>query len=144
MAENPKIQEEKDKVFTDTASSSAGKTPVENKNTAEDKSSVEKQTEQKTSGSYLAETEQAQTKKKNILQELFANGNKLITLPNSDIIINDETRRLVALFSDGTYLVSKDHRFDGPVYNFEKTIKKRKIPINPPQYIAVISFWLTY
>lgn len=88
------------------------------------------------SGSYLAENEAEQGKKKNILEELFANGNKLLTLPDSDILISDETRRLVALFSDGTYLVSKDHRFDGPVYNFEKTIKRRKIPIKAPEYVS--------
>lgn len=88
------------------------------------------------SGSYLAENEAEQGKKKNILEELFANGNKLLTLPDSDILISDETRRLVALFSDGTYLVSKDHRFDGPVYNFEKTIKRRKIPIKTPEYVS--------
>ncbi len=86
--------------------------------------------------SYLAENEVEQGQKKNILEELFANDNRLLTLPNSDILISNETRRLVALFSDGTYLVSKDHRFDGPVYNFEKTIKKRKIPIKPPLYVS--------
>ena len=85
------------------------------------------------SGSYLAESSSEQSKKTNILEDLFANGNKLLTLPDSDITLSDETRRLVALFSDGTYLVSKDHRFDGPVYNFEKTIKKRRIPIKTPQ-----------
>lgn len=88
------------------------------------------------SGSYLAESSTDTTKKKNILEELFANGNKLLTLPDSDISISDETRRLVALFSDGTYLVSKEHRFDGPVYNFEKTIKKRKMLIKAPQYVS--------
>ncbi len=88
------------------------------------------------SGSYLAESEVEQSKKKNILEELFVDGNRLLTLPDSDISIGDETRRLVALFSDGTYLVSRDHRFDGPVYNFEKTIKRRKIPIKAPQYVS--------
>lgn len=88
------------------------------------------------SGSYLADTIVEQTKKTNILEELFGSGNRLLTLPDSDIQINDETRRLVALFSDGTYLVSKEHRFDGSVYNFEKTIKRRKIPIQPPRYVT--------
>ena len=91
---------------------------------------------QSSSGSYLVENNNEQTKKHNILEDLFANGNKLLTLPGSDISISDETRRLVALFSDGTYLVSKDHRFDGPVYNFEKTIKKRKIPIKAAEYVS--------
>lgn len=88
------------------------------------------------SNSYLATSETEQTKKKNILKELFVNGNKLLTLPDSDISISEETRRLLALFSDGTYLVSRDHRFDGSVYNFEKTIKKRKLPIKAPQYVS--------
>lgn len=90
----------------------------------------------KSSGSYLAESSSEQAKKSNILEDLFANGNKLLTLPDSDITLSDETRRLVALFSDGTYLVSKEHRFDGPVYNFEKTIKKRRMPIKTPQYVS--------
>lgn len=101
-----------------------------------EKAKEEEKKDQSTSSSYLAAEETSQTKKKNILEELFSNGNKLLTLPNSDISISDETRRLVALFSDGTYLVSKDHRFDGPVYNFEKTIKRRKIPIKAPQYVS--------
>ena len=91
---------------------------------------------QSSSGSYLVENNNEQTKKRKILEDLFSNGNKLLTLPGSDISISDETRRLVALFSDGTYLVSKDHRFDGPVYNFEKTIKKRKIPIKAAEYVS--------
>ncbi len=94
-------------------------------------------TETPSSGSYLLETSTEQTHKVNILEKLFGAGNKLITLPsNPDIQISDETRRLLALFSDGTYLVSKEHRFDGLVYNFEKTIKRRKLPINPPNYVS--------
>lgn len=100
------------------------------------KNDKEKAGQGTSSGSYLADNNPGQSKKKNILEELFKNDNKLITLPDSDLMISDETRRLVALFSDGTYLVSKDHRFDGPVYNFEKIIKKRKIPINQPQYVS--------
>jgi type II secretory ATPase GspE/PulE/Tfp pilus assembly ATPase PilB-like protein len=87
-------------------------------------------------GSYLAVSEGEQTKKKNILEELFGNGNKLLTVPNGEISVSDETRRLIALFSDGTYLVSKDHRFDGPIYNFETTIKRRKLPIKKAQYVS--------
>ncbi|MBQ8870127.1 MAG: Flp pilus assembly complex ATPase component TadA [Alphaproteobacteria bacterium] len=128
MADNPETEVGKKDLSTDTAINSVGK-DVESKVLSEDKN-------QQANVSYLAEAETVQTKKKNILQELFSNGNKLLTLPDSDIILSDETRRLVALFSDGTYLVSKDHRFDGPVYNFEKTIKRRKIPIRTPQYVS--------
>ncbi len=76
-------------------------------------------------------------KKGNLFDRLFANGNRLITLRGSDIAISNETRRLLALFSDGTYLVSKDNRFDGAVYNFESNVKRRKIPIKPPTYVTL-------
>ena len=76
-------------------------------------------------------------KKGNLFDRLFANGNRLLTLRGSDIAISNETRRLLALFSDGTYLVSKDNRFDGAVYNFESNVKRRKIPIKPPTYVTL-------
>ncbi len=79
-----------------------------------------------------------QAKKPSLFDRLFANGNKLITLSGaSDIIISNETRRLLALFSDGTYLVSKDNRFDGAVYNFEANVKRRKIPIKAATYVTL-------
>jgi len=88
------------------------------------------------SNSYLAESSLDQRQDVNILERLFSGDNKLITAHGSELSITDETRRLLALFSDGTYFVSQDHRFDGLVYNFEKTIKRRKIKINPPQYVS--------
>lgn len=79
-----------------------------------------------------------QVKKPNLFERLFANDNKLITLSGaSDIVISNETRRLLALFSDGTYLVSKDNRFDGAVYNFEANVKRRKIPIKAATYVTL-------
>lgn len=79
-----------------------------------------------------------QVKKPSLFERLFANGNKLITLSGaSDIVISNETRRLLALFSDGTYLVSKDNRFDGAVYNFEANVKRRKIPIKAATYVTL-------
>ncbi len=86
--------------------------------------------------SYLAESAIEPVKKDNLLDILFANDNKLITARGSDLKITDDTRRMVALFSDGTYFVSEDHKFDGLVYNFEKTIKRRKIMIGQPQYVS--------
>ena len=100
----------------------------------EEKKTEETKPEEKKSGSVESES---LIKKKKTLQDYFGNDNKLLTLPDSDtIVINEETRRVIALFSDGTYLVAKDHRFDGPVYNFEKTIKRRKILIKPPLYVS--------
>ena len=79
----------------------------------------------------------AQAKKGNLFDRLFANNNKLLTVNGSDFAISNETRRLLALFSDGTYLVSKDNRFDGAVYNFESNVKRRKIPIKAPTYVTL-------
>ncbi len=76
-------------------------------------------------------------KKENLFDKLFANGNKLLTVSGSEFAISNETRRLLALFSDGTYLVSKDNRFDGAVYNFEANVKRRKIPIKAPLYVTL-------
>lgn len=76
-------------------------------------------------------------KKGSLFDTLFANGNKLLTVNGSDFAISNETRRLLALFSDGTYLVSKDNRFDGAVYNFEANVKRRKIPIKAPVYVTL-------
>ncbi len=83
------------------------------------------------------EASPAQAKKGNLFDRLFANDNKLITVSGSDFAISNETRRLLALFSDGTYLVSKDNRFDGAVYNFEANVKRRKIPIKPATYVTL-------
>ena len=78
-----------------------------------------------------------QAKKVNLFDQLFANNNKLLTVNGSDFAITNETRRMLALFSDGTYLVSKDNRFDGAVYNFEANVKRRKIPIKAPRYVTL-------
>ena len=97
---------------------------------------TEETKDQSSENSYLAEGVVEQNQGPNFFESLFSNNNKLITVHGSDLNITDETRRMLALFSDGTFFVSEDHKFDGLVYNFEKTIKRRKILINPPEYIS--------
>ena len=76
-------------------------------------------------------------RKGNIISEVFGQGSSLITLPGSpQLSIDDDTRRLVALFSDGTYLVTKAHEFDGRVLSFEALIKRKKLPIKRPKFIS--------
>ena len=106
---------------------------------AEEEKKEELEAAEKTTQSNVEEEEAsaAPVKKQNLFERLFANGNKLITVAGSDIAISNETRRLVALFSDGTYLVSKDNRFDGAVYNFEANVKRRKIPIKAPTFVTL-------
>lgn len=86
--------------------------------------------------SYLAESAVEQTQSVNFLENLFSNDNKLITAHGSELNVTDETRHMLALFSDGTYFVSKEHRNNGLVLSFANTMKRRKILINEPQYIS--------
>lgn len=72
------------------------------------------------------------------IDQYFANGNNLITLQGStSLTIDDDTRRLLALFQDGQFLVSENHKFDGRVLSFEVLARKKKLPIGKPKYISM-------
>ena len=78
-----------------------------------------------------------ENKAPNKIQSYFQHGNRLLTLPsNPDLVINDDTRRLVALFSDGLFLVSETHKFDGRVLSFEVLARKKKLSMSKPQYVS--------
>ena len=72
----------------------------------------------------------------NWFQLLFSNDNRLLTVEGGELVVDDETRRMLALFSDGTYLVDESHRFDGKVLNFTAIARRRKIKIAEPRYIS--------
>ncbi|MCQ2740641.1 MAG: Flp pilus assembly complex ATPase component TadA [Alphaproteobacteria bacterium] len=71
-----------------------------------------------------------------INETYFSNGNMLLTLPGSTLAVNDDTRRLLALFSDGRFLVVETHKFDGRVLSFEVLARKKKLPISKPFYVS--------
>lgn len=71
-----------------------------------------------------------------ITEKYFSNGNKLLTLPGMPLAINDDTRRLLALFSDGRFLVGETHKFDGRVLSFEVLVRRKKLPISKPIYVS--------
>ncbi|MFV0627059.1 MAG: GspE/PulE family protein [Alphaproteobacteria bacterium] len=73
----------------------------------------------------------------NRIDTYFANGNRLLTLQGSSLAIDDDTRRLLALFADGQFLVSENHKFDGRVLSFEVLARKRRLNIGKPQYISM-------
>lgn len=75
-------------------------------------------------------------KRLSIADTYFSNGNRLLTLPGSSLVINDDTRRLLALFSDGRFLVSESHKFDGRVLSFEVLARKKKLTILKPTYVS--------
>ena len=86
--------------------------------------------------SNLAVDDAIDEKPVNILDQLFGNGNRLLTLPGSSLVLNDDTRRLLALFSDGTFLVSESHKFDGRVLSFEVLARKKRLSIGKPRYVS--------
>lgn len=75
-------------------------------------------------------------KPQGVLEKYFGNGNRLMTLPGSSLVINDDTRRLLALFSDGQYLVAETHKFDGRVLSFEVLARKKKLNLFKPHYVS--------
>lgn len=85
---------------------------------------------------------QATKNVREFIDSLFTNGNYLCTMPDaklpdgSVLNINDETRRRLALFSDGQFFIAQEHKFDGPVLNFQTIAAKKRLNIQPPQYIS--------
>lgn len=81
--------------------------------------------------------DQEMEKPVNTIEALFQHGNRLLTLSsNANLVINDDTRRLLALFSDGRFLVSETHKFDGRVLSFEVLARKKKLTIGKPEYVS--------
>jgi type II secretory ATPase GspE/PulE/Tfp pilus assembly ATPase PilB-like protein len=72
----------------------------------------------------------------NILKTLFANDNKLLTSVDGELNVDDDTRRMLALFSDGSYIIDESHRFDGKVLNFTTNMRRRKVQMNAPKYVS--------
>jgi len=91
-------------------------------------------TPEKSAASSASEKEDAA--KKSITDLYFSDGNKLLTLPGSSLVINDDTRRLLALFSDGRFLVVETHKFDGRVLSFEVLARKKRLAISKPTYVS--------
>lgn len=73
----------------------------------------------------------------NLIKSLFYGSNKLLTLANSDVIsIDDSTRRLLALFSDGHFLVVETHKFDGRVMSFQVLAKRKGLRFGKPIFVT--------
>jgi type II secretory ATPase GspE/PulE/Tfp pilus assembly ATPase PilB-like protein len=71
-----------------------------------------------------------------IIKTLFSNGNKLLTDVNGPLPLTRETKGLLALFSDGSFIVSEANKFDGRVLSFISLAKKRNLIVNPPYYVS--------
>ena len=111
---------------------------TEHKKPADSADLARKNLPQKKKSSDIIDTEEEDNGKisSNLFQILFANDNRLLTTENGEVSVDNETRHMLALFSDGTYIVDEAHRYDGKVLNFTATAKRRKILIAPPQYMS--------
>lgn len=72
-----------------------------------------------------------------IVAKLFAEGNQLLTSPSGPLVVKEDTRSLLALFSDGRFLVCDSHKFDGRVLSFEVLARKRRFQVGPPEYVSM-------
>lgn len=84
-----------------------------------------------------AEEKQAPKKSSEILNELFSQGVTCVTAPNGTFPTKNDTRALLALFSNGRFLVSVEHKFDGRVLSFEVLARKRRLQVGKPEYVPV-------
>lgn len=75
------------------------------------------------------------------IQTLFADGNECITAPNGILPVKDETRLILALFSNGRFLVAEPYKNDGRVLSFQVLARKRNLQVGKPECVsmAVIS-----
>ncbi len=68
---------------------------------------------------------------------LFEEGNELVTAVGGSLPVKDDTRSLLALFSNGRFLVSETHKFDGRVLSFEVLARKRRLQVGKPEYVPM-------
>ncbi|MBR1545027.1 MAG: hypothetical protein IJ638_03745 [Alphaproteobacteria bacterium] len=74
---------------------------------------------------------------KDAAAKLFSNNNKLESGPSGKFPVGTDTQSLLALFSDGTFLVSNTHKFDGRVLSFQSLVRKKGGVIHRPVYVAM-------
>lgn len=77
----------------------------------------------------------APKKSSEILNELFSNASTCITAPSGSFPVKEDTRSLLALFDNGRFLVSSEHKFDGRVLSFEVLARKKKLQVNKAEYV---------
>jgi type II secretory ATPase GspE/PulE/Tfp pilus assembly ATPase PilB-like protein len=71
------------------------------------------------------------------LDQYFADGTELVTATDGSLNVKDDTRSLLALFSNGRFLVSETHKFDGRVLSFEVLARKRRLQVGKPEYVPL-------
>lgn len=78
------------------------------------------------------------------LKDLYDNGNECMTSASGSFPVNEETRKLLALFSNGRFFVVNESRYDGRVLGFEYLAKKRRLQIGDPEYVTAAELTSIY
>ena len=71
---------------------------------------------------------------KDIVDYLFANGNRLLTASGGEFKLSRDVQSLIAYFSGGELIVSRTHRYDGRVLAFMDLLRRRGRQVNAPFY----------
>ena len=71
------------------------------------------------------------------IESVFSQGNECITAPNGSFPVKEDTRNLLALFSNGKFFVCESHKFDGRVLSFEVLARKRRLQVGKPEYVPM-------
>ena len=71
---------------------------------------------------------------KDIIDFLFANGNRLLTATGAELELPRDTQGLVAYFSGGEIIISRTHRYDGRVLAFLDLLQKKNKAFKAPFY----------
>jgi len=93
-------------------------------------------TEETTNEANLSAEDSTDYSSVQFLKDLYANGNECITMANSSFPVNEETRTMLALFSNGRFFVVDQYRYDGRVLGFEYIAKKRRLQIGEPELVT--------
>lgn len=90
-------------------------------------------------GDFISQQKASNDSEKNApidLDAILANGSTLITKIDDELSIDNELQKMLALFSDGTFFVDWESRFNGMVIYFMVTINNLNMQINSPIYVS--------
>ncbi|MDR0367033.1 MAG: Flp pilus assembly complex ATPase component TadA [Rickettsiales bacterium] len=73
---------------------------------------------------------------KEIIAKLYQGGG-LESAASGNYPVGADTQSLLALFGDGTFIVSNTHKYDGRVLSFQSLVRKKGGKINRPEYVPM-------
>ncbi len=71
---------------------------------------------------------------KDVIDYLYANGNRLLTATGAELELPRDTQSVIAYFSGGEVIISRTHRYDGRVLAFLDLLERRGRSVREPFY----------